>query len=387
MQDKVVQSIIEDEAMRQSCEVCLIASENYVSDDVMKAQGSIFTNKYAEGYPGKRYYGGCVKADEIENLAIERAKELFSCNFANVQPHSGSQANQAVYHALLSPGDSVLAMSLDCGGHLTHGHKANASGRNYDFHHYGVDAYGHLDLLKIREIAKSIPNLKLIVVGYSAFVHQLDEMDYSALRSIADMSGAKLMVDMAHFAGFVASKLHANPLKWGADVVTSTTHKTLRGPRGGLILTNDADIAKKVNSAIFPGIQGGPLMHVIAAKAICFGEALQPSYRNYMVNVAHNASVMYETFCEENCNVIGFTENHQVLLNTVDSFGLSGREAEQLLEKEGIIVNKNMLPNDTKTPVETSGIRIGSAAMTTRGWGEKQFEFVARRIIDILRNR
>ncbi|UYD57536.1 hypothetical protein OFDDKENP_00160 [Aeromonas phage B614] len=383
MKDQVVQNIIDAEAARQSNEICLIASENYVSKDVEIAQGSIFTNKYAEGYPGRRYYGGCQYADEIESVAIARATMLFECDFANVQPHSGSQANQAVYHALLKPGDSVLAMSLAEGGHLTHGHKVNASGRNYDFHHYGVNEKGKIDIDSLYVKAKSIPNLKLIIVGYSAYVHEISAWEYKLIRDIADEVGAKLMVDMAHFAGFVAAKLHTNPLTV-ADVVTTTTHKTLRGPRGGLILTNDAEIAKKVNSAVFPGIQGGPLMHVIAAKAVCFGEALKPEYREYMSKVAENAKAMYVAFSASDCYLVGGTGNHQVLLNTQRSFGISGREAEQLLEKEGIIVNKNMLPNDPLPPVETSGIRIGTPAMTTKGWGHSEFIDVARKIVKIL---
>lgn len=384
MIDQAVQSIIANEYHRQRAEVCLIASENYVSDDVQTAQGSIFTNKYAEGYPGKRYYGGCVFADDIESLAISRAKILFDAKFANVQPHSGSQANQAVYQALLKPGDSVLAMSLDCGGHLTHGHKANASGKIYDFHHYGVFNDGTININQVVEQIRTIPDLKLVVIGYSACVGRIDEATYMKIADVAHSVGAKLMVDMAHFAGFVAAKLHANPLKWGADVVTTTTHKTLRGPRGGLILTNDADVAKKIDSAIFPGIQGGPLLHVIAAKAVCFGEALREDYVDYMIQVAHNASVMYETFDAAGHKLVGFTENHQVLLNTYESFGLTGREAEQLLENEGIIVNKNMLPNDTRSPVETSGIRIGSPAMTTRGWVESDFYDITIKIMHIL---
>lgn len=382
-----VYDLIYAENQRQRSEVCLIASENYVSLHVQEAQGSILTNKYAEGYPGKRYYGGCSIVDRIETLAIERAKKLFDCNFANVQPHSGSQANQAVYHALLQPGDAVLAMSLAEGGHLTHGHKVNASGRNYQFHHYGVDAEGRIDIEQLSEKARSIENLKLIVVGYSAYVHRLDPSNYTAIRAIADEVGAKVMVDIAHFAGFVAAGLHANPLKWGADVVTSTTHKTLRGPRGGLILTDDGQLAKKINSAVFPGIQGGPLMHVIAAKAICFGEALQGRYVEYMRQVGLNAQAMYTTFAGHGCTLVGHTENHQVLLNTMESFGLTGREAEQLLEQNGIIVNKNMLPDDTQPPVETSGIRIGTPAMTTRGWNEDDFIAIANRIVEILRNK
>lgn len=383
MKDQVVQNIIDAEAARQSNEICLIASENYVSKDVEIAQGSIFTNKYAEGYPGRRYYGGCQYADEIESVAIARATMLFECDFANVQPHSGSQANQAVYHALLKPGDSVLAMSLAEGGHLTHGHKVNASGRNYDFHHYGVNEKGKIDIDSLYVKAKSIPNLKLIIVGYSAYVHEISAWEYKLIRDIADEVGAKLMVDMAHFAGFVAAKLHTNPLTV-ADVVTTTTHKTLRGPRGGLILTNDAEIAKKINSAVFPGIQGGPLVHVIAAKAVCFGEALTPEYREYMKQVAENAKAMHAAFNASDCYLVGGIGNHQVLLNTQRSFGISGREAEQLLEKEGIIVNKNMLPNDPLPPVETSGIRIGTPAMTTKGWGHSEFIDVARKIVKIL---
>lgn len=371
------------ETKRQQNNIELIASENYVSKAILKLQGSILTNKYAEGYPGKRYYGGCEYVDIFENKAIEYACKLFGAKYANVQPHSGSSANMAVYRALVSPGDKVLGMSLAQGGHLTHGSKVNFSGKDYDVIGYEIDPTTEkLDYDKIEELAL-LEKPKMIIAGSSAYSGKID---FKKFREIADKVGAYLMVDMAHIAGLVAAGLHENPVLY-ADVVTSTTHKTLRGPRGGLILTNDEEIIKKINKSIFPGMQGGPLMHVIGAKAQCFYEALQPEFKEYAKNIIKNANAMAEEFKKNGVKVIsGGTDNHLMLIDVKTSFNLSGKEAEHILDSICITVNKNTIPFDTETPNVTSGLRIGTPAMTTRGLKEEDFREIADIIIKVLRN-
>lgn len=371
------------ETKRQQNNIELIASENYVSKAILKLQGSILTNKYAEGYPGKRYYGGCEYVDIFESKAIEYACKLFGAKYANVQPHSGSSANMAVYRALVSPGDKVLGMSLAQGGHLTHGSKVNFSGKDYDVIGYEIDPTTEkLDYDKIEELAL-LEKPKMIIAGSSAYSGKID---FKKFREIADKVGAYLMVDMAHIAGLVAAGLHENPVLY-ADVVTSTTHKTLRGPRGGLILTNDEEIIKKINKSIFPGMQGGPLMHVIGAKAQCFYEALQPEFKEYAKNIIKNANAMAEEFKKNGVKVIsGGTDNHLMLIDVKTSFNLSGKEAEHILDSICITVNKNTIPFDTETPNVTSGLRIGTPAMTTRGLKEEDFREIADIIIKVLRN-
>ena len=359
------------EFTRQSRNIELIASENYASAAVMAASGSIFTNKYAEGYPSRRYYGGCEYVDIAEDLAIERLKKLFGCEYANVQPHSGSQANFAVYFALLQPGDTVLGMSLADGGHLTHGSPVNVSGSYFDFQSYGVDEKGFLDYDALEKKAKEC-SPKLIVAGASAYSRIID---FKRIREIADSVGALFMVDMAHIAGLVAAGMHPSPVPY-AHVVTSTTHKTLRGPRGGIILTNDEEIAKKVNKAIFPGIQGGPLMHIIAAKAICFGEALKPEFKEYGQKVISNCKALENALIAQGVDIVsGGSDNHLLLLD-LRSLGITGKELEHRLDEVHITVNKNAIPNDPEKPFVTSGIRIGTAAVTSRG-------FEAQDMIDI----
>lgn len=371
------------ETKRQQNNIELIASENYVSKAILKLQGSILTNKYAEGYPGKRYYGGCEYVDIFESKAIEYACKLFGAKYANVQPHSGSSANMAVYRALVSPGDKVLGMSLTQGGHLTHGSKVNFSGKDYDVIGYEIDPTTEkLDYDKIEKLAL-LEKPKMIIAGSSAYSGKID---FKKFREIADKVGAYLMVDMAHIAGLVAAGLHENPVLY-ADVVTSTTHKTLRGPRGGLILTNDEEIIKKINKSIFPGMQGGPLMHVIGAKAQCFYEALQPEFKEYAKNIIKNANAMAEEFKKNGVKVIsGGTDNHLMLIDVKTSFNLSGKEAEHILDSICITVNKNTIPFDTETPNVTSGLRIGTPAMTTRGLKEEDFREIADIIIKVLRN-
>ncbi len=365
-------SAFESELTRQTRNIELIASENYTSPAVMAASGSILTNKYAEGYPGKRYYGGCECVDVAENLAIERAKQLFGCEYANVQPHSGSQANFAVYFALLNPGDTVLGMSLADGGHLTHGSPVNVSGSYFDFQSYGVDKKGFLDYDALEKKALEC-NPKLIVAGASAYPRIID---FKRIKEIASKVNALFMVDMAHIAGLVASGMHPSPFPY-ADVVTSTTHKTLRGPRGGLILTNDEEIAKKVNKAIFPGIQGGPLMHVIAAKAICFGEALKPEFKEYGKRVVSNCKALENALCAQGINMVsGGSDNHLILLD-LRSLGITGKELEHRLDNVYITVNKNSIPNDPEKPFVTSGVRIGTAATSTRGFGAHEMVKIA----------
>lgn len=375
--------IIEKEKKRQQNTIELIASENFVSENVLKAQGSILTNKYAEGYPAKRYYGGCVHVDEIENKAIEYVTKLFGVRYANVQPHSGSSANMAVYRALLNPGDKVLSMSLDEGGHLTHGHQMSFSGNDYKFIHYSVEKETcQINYDEVRKLAmKEKP--KLILAGASAYSRKID---FAEFHDIARSCGAYLMVDMAHIAGIVAAGLHQNPCKY-ADVVTSTTHKTLRGPRGGLILTNNEQIIKKVNKTVFPGIQGGPLMHVIAAKAVCFAEAMTDEFIEYQKNVVKNAKVLCDTLKMEGFKIItNGTDNHLILVDVKKSVNLTGKEAEEILDEIGITCNKNMIPNDSTTPFITSGIRLGTAAMTTRGFDQNDFREVGKIIATCLSN-
>lgn len=373
---------LELEKERQQNNIELIASENYTSKAVMELQGSILTNKYAEGYPGKRYYGGCEYVDFFEEKAIEYASKLFGAKYVNVQPHSGSSANLAVYRALLNLGDTVLGMNLSQGGHLTHGSKVNFSGKDYNIVSYGLNEITEkLDYDEIERLAL-LHKPKMIIAGSSAYSGLID---FEKFRTIADKVGAYLMVDMAHIAGLVAAGLHMNPVGY-ADVVTSTTHKTLRGPRGGIILTNNEDIIKKVNKTIFPGIQGGPLMHVIAAKAQCFSEALDPSFKEYALNVLKNAKRMALEFKENNVRVVsGGTENHLMLIDVKESFGLTGVEAETILDRVNITVNKNMLPFDKEKPTKTSGLRLGSPAMTTRGLNEEDFVLIANIITDVLR--
>ena len=374
---------IAKEEERQQNNIELIASENVVSKAVMAAQGSILTNKYAEGYPGRRYYGGTDVVDVVETLAIERAKEIFGAKFANVQPHSGSQANCAAYMALIEPGDTVMGMDLAAGGHLTHGAPVSFSGQTYNFVSYSVDP--ETELLDFDAILKQAQEVKpkLIVAGASAYSQIID---FSKFREIADAVGAKLMVDMAHIAGLVAAGLHPSPVPY-AHITTTTTHKTLRGPRGGLILTNDEDLAKKINSAIFPGIQGGPLEHVVAAKAVSFKEVLDPAFKEYAANVIKNSKAMVEVFLKDpDFRIIsGGTENHLFLVN-VTKVVENGKVAQNLLDEVNITLNKNSIPYETLSPFKTSGIRIGSAAITARGFGEEECRKVAELIIKTLKN-
>jgi len=381
--DPEIAQAISNEDARQEAHIELIASENYCSPAVMEAQGSKLTNKYAEGYPGKRYYGGCEYVDVIEQLAIDRAKELFGADYANVQPHAGSQANSAVYLALLNPGDTVLGMSLAHGGHLTHGASVSFSGQTYNFVAYNVDEEtGLLDYAAILEQAKEVQP-KLIVAGASAYARTID---FAKFREIADAVGAKLMVDMAHIAGLVAAGLHPNPVPH-AHITTTTTHKTLRGPRGGLILTNDEELIKKINSAIFPGIQGGPLEHVIAAKAVSFKEVLDPAFKDYAQKVIENSKAMAEVFlANPNFKVItGGTDNHLFLVD-VTKVVENGKVAQHLLDEVNITLNKNSIPYEKLSPFKTSGIRIGSAAITARGFGVEEARKVAQLTIKALEN-
>ena len=378
--DKSIQEILLKEQERQKNNIELIASENYASDSVMALQGSIFTNKYAEGYPGKRYYGGCENIDAIEQLAIDYACKLFGAKYANVQPHCGSSANMAVYRALLQPGDVVLGMDLSAGGHLTHGHALSFSGQDYIIYGYGVGENGYIDYNQVREIALKVKP-KMIIAGASAYPRIID---FTEFRKIADEVGAYLMVDMAHIAGLVATGLHPNPVPL-ADVVTSTTHKTLRGPRGGLILTNSEEVIKKINKAVFPGIQGGPLEHIIAAKAQCFYEALQPEFKEYQIQVLKNIKALAETLQTKGIPVIsGGTDNHLILADVYNSLGITGKDAETLLDLVHITVNKNTIPNETLSPMKASGLRLGSPAMTTRGLKEEDFIEIGNIIYDTL---
>ena len=381
--DKRIREILDKEKNRQRDNIELIASENYVSNDILELQGSIFTNKYAEGYPGKRYYGGCENVDVIENLAIEYVCKLFNVKYANVQPHSGSQANMAVYRALLNHGDKIMGLNLSHGGHLTHGHKLNFSGIDYEVVSYNVDNDSEvIDYNEVREIAlKEKP--KMIIAGASAYPR---EINFKKFKDIALEVGAYLMVDMAHIAGLVATGLHMSPIPY-ADIVTSTTHKTLRGPRGGMILTNREDIIKKINKVVFPGVQGGPLMHVIAAKAQCFYEALQPEFKEYQLQVIKNIKTLEKVLKEERIRLVSNgTDNHLLLLDVKNSVGITGKKAEEVLDKINITVNKNTIPNDLESPMVTSGIRIGSPAMTTRGFKEEEFAILGKIICKCLKN-
>ena len=382
--DKVLSDALNKELIRQEQNIELIASENYVSSDILKLQGSILTNKYAEGYPEKRYYGGCEYVDIFEKKAIEYATKLFKVKYANVQPHSGSSANLAVYNALLNYGDKVMGMNLADGGHLTHGSKKNYSGKYYNIVSYSLNPDTNvLDYDEIEKIAlKEKP--KMIIAGASSYSRKID---FKRFRNICNKVGALLFVDMSHIAGLVAAGLHDNPCKY-ADVVTTTTHKTLRGPRGGLILTNNAEIAKKIDESVFPGIQGGPLMHVIAAKAECFYEALQDDFKIYQESVVKNANAMSEEFKKLGARVISNgTDNHLMLLDVKSSFNMTGKEAEEVLDKINITCNKNVIPNEKLSVKDTSGIRLGTPAMTTRGFTEKEFIIVAQLIVNTLKNK
>ena len=377
--DKRITEILDKEKNRQSNTIELIASENFASKAVMELAGSIFTNKYAEGYPNKRYYNGCEHMDEVELLAIDELKKLYNCNFANVQPHCGANANTAVFQAFLKPGDKILGMDLASGGHLSHGSKPNISGKVYTAFSYGVDENGYLDYDEINRIAERVQP-KMIIAGASAYSRIID---WKKFREIADWVGAKLLVDMAHYSGLIAGGEYPNPIKY-ADVVTSTTHKTLRGPRGGIIIWNNSDYTKKINGAIFPGTQGGPLMHVIAAKAQCFIEANTPEFKEYCVKVKENANHMCDIFKENDIPILtDGTDSHLILID-LSSKKHSGRVIADKLEENGITVNKNGIPNDPRSFVETSGIRIGTAAETTRGHGRNWFRELARKISELI---
>lgn len=379
--DPAIYEVVEKEHNRQESNIELIASENFTSKAVMEAMGSFLTNKYAEGYPGKRYYGGCHEVDVAENIARERLLELFGGDHANVQPHSGSQANMAVYFSVLEPGDVVLGMDLSNGGHLTHGSPVNFSGRLFDFKSYGVDDNGVIDYENVRTIAREVKP-KLIVAGASAYSRTID---FAKFREIADEVGAMLMVDMAHIAGLVAAGVHPNPVPY-CDFVTTTTHKTLRGPRGGAIICREK-YAKVLDKNIFPGIQGGPLMHIIAGKAVCFGEALKDDFKEYGKNIVKNAKTLAEELMNYGFNVVsGGTDNHLLLVDLRNK-GITGKEAEKLLDSVSITTNKNTVPNETESPFVTSGIRIGTAAVTTRGFGENEMKEIARFINDAIENR
>ncbi|GHS19273.1 serine hydroxymethyltransferase [Helicobacter pylori] len=377
--DSEIFELIFEEYKRQNEHLEMIASENYTFASVMEAMGSVLTNKYAEGYPNKRYYGGCEVVDKIESLAIERAKKLFNCQFANVQAHSGSQANNAVYHALLKPYDKILGMDLSCGGHLTHGAKVSLTGKHYQSFSYGVNLDGYIDYEEALKIAQSVKP-EIIVCGFSAYPR---EIDFKKFREIADEVGALLLGDIAHVAGLVVTGEHANPFPY-CHVVSSTTHKTLRGPRGGLILTNDEEIAAKIDKAIFPGTQGGPLMHVIAAKAVGFKENLKPEFKAYAQLVKSNMQVLAKALQEKNHKLVsGGTSNHLLLMDFLDK-PYSGKDADIALGNAGITVNKNTIPGETRSPFVTSGIRIGSAALSARGMGAREFEIIGNKISDIL---
>jgi len=377
--DKEIFDLISQELVRQNDHLEMIASENFTFPSVMEAMGSVLTNKYAEGYPYKRYYGGCEVVDQIESIAIERAKKLFGCAYANVQPHSGSQANAAVYAALLKPYDKILGMDLSHGGHLTHGAKVSTSGQLYQSFFYGVELDGYIDYDKVEAIAKAVkPNI--MVCGFSAYPR---ELDFARFRAIADSVGAILLGDVAHVAGLIVADEYPNPLPH-CHIVTTTTHKTLRGPRGGMILTNDEELAKKIDKAIFPGTQGGPLMHVIAAKAVGFGENLKPKWKVYAKQVKANAKVLASVLAHRGYSLVsGGTDNHLILLSFLDK-PFSGKEADKALGDAGITVNKNTVPGETRSPFITSGVRIGSPALSARGMKEAEFEFIAGKIADVL---
>ena len=379
--DPEIAKAIEDELARQNSHIELIASENWVSKAVMASMGSVLTNKYAEGYPGKRYYGGCDCVDVVENLAIERAKELFGCEYVNVQPHSGAQANMAVQFAVLNPGDTIMGMNLDHGGHLTHGSPVNMSGKYFNVVPYGVNDEGFIDYDKLRELALECKP-KMIIAGASAYARTID---FKKFREVADEVGAVLMVDMAHIAGLVAAGLHPSPIPY-ADVVTTTTHKTLRGPRGGMILSSE-EVAKKYNfnKAIFPGIQGGPLMHVIAAKAVCFKEALSDDFKKYQQNIVDNAQALCKGLLSRDVKIVsGGTDNHLMLVD-LTNYNLTGKEIEKLLDEAHITCNKNTIPNDPQSPFVTSGIRLGTPAVTSRGMNTEDMDRIADAIASIIK--
>ena len=382
LDDKEIEELINLENQRLEDHVELIASENYVSEDVMKANGSCLTNKYAEGYPNKRYYGGCEYVDKIEEIAQERAKKLFNVKYANVQPYSGSVANAAVYMAMVDPGDKVLGLDLNSGGHLSHGYKISFSGKFYEAHTYSVNDQGLLDYDKILEIAKEVKP-KMIICGYSAYSQIVD---FAKFRKICDEVGAKLFADISHISGLIIAGLHPSPSGY-ADVIMTTTHKTLRGTRGAIILTNDEEIFKRVNSAVFPGVQGGPLLHQIAAKAVSFREALQPEFIDYQKQLLLNSKIMCQTFLNKGVKIIsGLTQNHLFMIDVKTSYGISGKYATEVLGRVNITVNKNTIPNDSEKPTVASGIRIGSAAMTSRGLKEDEFIILANLIDKVLRD-
>ncbi|QKX40188.1 serine hydroxymethyltransferase [Metamycoplasma hominis] len=382
LDDKEIEELINLENQRLEDHVELIASENYVSEDVMKANGSCLTNKYAEGYPNKRYYGGCEYVDKIEEIAQERAKKLFNVKYANVQPYSGSVANAAVYMAMVDPGDKVLGLDLSSGGHLSHGYKISFSGKFYEAHTYSVNDQGLLDYGKILEIAKEVKP-KMIICGYSAYSQIVD---FAKFRKICDEVGAKLFADISHISGLIIAGLHPSPSGY-ADVIMTTTHKTLRGTRGAIILTNDEEIFKRVNSAVFPGVQGGPLLHQIAAKAVSFREALQPEFIDYQKQLLLNSKIMCQTFLNKGVKIIsGLTQNHLFMIDVKTSYGITGKYATEVLGRVNITVNKNTIPNDSEKPTVASGIRIGSAAMTSRGLKEDEFIILANLIDKVLRD-
>ncbi len=382
LDDKEIEELINLENQRLEDHVELIASENYVSEDVMKANGSCLTNKYAEGYPNKRYYGGCEYVDKIEEIAQERAKKLFNVKYANVQPYSGSVANAAVYMAMVDPGDKVLGLDLNSGGHLSHGYKISFSGKFYEAHTYSVNEEGLLDYDKILEIAKEVKP-KMIICGYSAYSQIVD---FAKFRKICDEVGAKLFADISHISGLIIAGLHPSPSGY-ADVIMTTTHKTLRGTRGAIILTNDEEIFKRVNSAVFPGVQGGPLLHQIAAKAVSFREALQPEFIDYQKQLLLNSKIMCQTFLNKGVKIIsGLTQNHLFMIDVKTSYGITGKYATEVLGRVNITVNKNTIPNDSEKPTVASGIRIGSAAMTSRGLKEDEFIILANLIDKVLRD-
>lgn len=383
MRDQKLFESVQRELNRQRENIELIASENFVSDEIMELAGSVLTNKYAEGYPHRRYYGGCEFVDEAEELAIERLKEIFGCEYANVQPHSGSQANSAVYFALLEPGDKVLGMSLNDGGHLTHGHPLNFSGKTYEFHAYGVNR--ETECLDYNEYKKKVEMIKpkLVVAGASAYSRIID---FKLMAEIAHQNGALFMVDMAHIAGLVAANEHPSPFPY-ADIVTSTTHKTLRGPRGGIIMAKE-EFGKVIDSAVFPGMQGGPLMHIIAAKAACFYEVMQPEFKEYAVKIRKNAKALEESLKEEGFRLVaGGTDNHLLLVDVKSSCGISGKKAQRLLDEIHITANKNAIPFDMEKPFKASGIRLGTPAMTTKGFNEDDFREVGKIISLRLKNK
>ncbi|WP_033161166.1 serine hydroxymethyltransferase [[Mycoplasma] collis] len=374
LKDKEIQLAINNELLRQEEHIELIASENYVSEDVLKATGSILTNKYGEGYPGKRYYNGCENIDQVEKLAIERLQQLFKVKFANVQPYSGSTANAAVFSALLEPGDKILGLDLNSGGHLTHGMKINFSGKFYDTYTYSVDAEGYLNYDQILQIAKKV-NPKLIICGFTAYSRVVD---FKKFKAISDQVGAYLLADISHIAGLIIAKAHPSPVGY-ADVISSTTHKTLRGARGAIIMTNNEYLAKKIDRAVFPGHQGGPLFHSIAGKAVAFNEALQPFYYKYIRNVVKNSIHFANEFLKKKVEIVSNgTDNHLFVINTKKSYNLTGKKASEILQKINITVNKNTIPNDDESPFITSGIRLGTAAMSSRGFKNKEFTLVAK---------